>query len=402
MSETREHEPRPPVDPPAPDGAPEDFGLAELVRYFVRLGTFGFGGPIALVGYMQRDLVERRGWFSKADFLSGLALAQLAPGPLAAQLAIYLGWLRSGTLGATLVAAAFVLPSFVMVLLLSAVYVRYGGLVWMQGAFYGIGAAVIAIIGRSAWKLTRTSLGKDVVSWTIFVASALLTAWTESEIVWLFLLAGIVSLAARGLAGESRAAGALLIGPWLTTGIHGAVALPVLGAIALYFAQAGAFVFGSGLAIVPFLHGGVVNEFHWLSERQFLDAVAVAMITPGPVVITVAFIGYLVAGPLGATAAAVGVFLPCYLFVVVPATCFRRAVDDGRVRAFVDGVTAAATGAIAGAGFVLGKRAIVDLPTAVIGGLTCLVLIYVKSVPEPLVIVAAGIVGLLLTALTGG
>ena len=372
--------------------------LSDLLRYFLRLGTFGFGGPIALVGYMQRDLVERRRWFSKQDFLEGLALAQLAPGPLAAQLAIYLGWLESRTLGATLVAAAFVLPSFVMVLVLSAVYLRYGGLAWMQGAFYGIGAAVIAIIGRSAWKLTRTTLKTDVVAWLIFAVSGLITAWTESEIVWVFLLAGVVSLVWRGRATIPASAAALLPWTFLTTGLHGPAADSVLWKIGTYFAEAGAFVFGSGLAIVPFLHGGVVNEFHWLSERQFLDAVAVAMITPGPVVITVAFIGYLVAGPLGATAASIGVFLPCYLFVVIPATYFRRSVNHPQVKAFVDGVTAAATGAIAGAGFVLGKRAIVDLPTAAIAMVTCLVLIYVKAIPEPLVIVAAGIVGLLFTA----
>jgi chromate transporter len=377
----------------------DSFTLADLVRYFLRLGTVGFGGPIALVGYMQRDLVERRRWFSKPDFLEGLAMAQLAPGPLAAQLAIYLGWLKSGTLGASLVAAAFVLPSFVMVLLLSAVYLRYGGLEWMQGAFYGIGAAVIAIIGRSAWKLTRTTLGKDVLAWTIFVASALITAWTESEIVWVFLLAGVVSMVWRGLGPAAGSASALLPWAWLSTGLGGPAPDHLLWTIGVYFAEAGAFVFGSGLAIVPFLHGGVVNDFRWLTERQFLDAVAVAMITPGPVVITVAFIGYLLAGPLGATAAAIGVFLPCYLFVVIPATYFRRSVNHPQVRAFVDGVTAAATGAIAGAAFVLGKRAIVDVPTALMGVATCLVLIYVKSIPEPLVIVAAGLLGLLLTAL---
>ncbi len=373
--------------------------LAELVRYFLHLGSFGFGGPVALVGYMQRDLVERRRWFSKADFLEGLALAQLAPGPLAAQLAIYLGWLKSGTFGATLVAAAFVLPSFVMVLALSAVYLRYGGLSWMQGAFYGIGAAVIAIIGRSAWKLTRTSLGKDALAWTIFVVSGLITAWTESEIVWVFLLAGVLSMVWRGVGPAAGSATALLPWAWLSSGLNGPAPDALLWKIGLYFAEAGAFVFGSGLAIVPFLHGGVVNDFQWLTERQFLDAVAVAMITPGPVVITVAFIGYLVAGPLGATSAAIGVFLPCYLFVVIPATYFRRSVNHPQVRAFVDGVTAAATGAIAGAAFVLGKRAIIDLPTAVIGIVTCLVLIYGRSIPEPLVIIAAGIVGLLLTAL---
>jgi len=383
------------------DHQTDPHSLRDLLRYFLRLGTFGFGGPIALVGYMQRDLVERRRWFSKQDFIEGLALAQLAPGPLAAQLAIYLGWLESRTPGATLVAAAFILPSFVMVLVLSAIYLRYGGLAWMQGAFYGIGAAVIAIIGRSVWKLTRTTLGKDSIASIIFVVSGLITAWTESEIVWVFLLAGVVSLVWRGVGRWPASAAALLPWAFLTKGLRGPAPDYVLWKIGVYFAEAGAFVFGSGLAIVPFLHGGVVNQFHWLSERQFLDAVAVAMITPGPVVITVAFIGYLVAGPLGATAAAIGVFLPCYLFVIVPATYFRRSVGHPHVRAFVDGVTAAATGAIAGAAFVLGRRAIVDVPTVAIAVVTCLLLIYVKKIPEPLVIVAAGIVGLLLTAVSG-
>src|SRR5262249_26509725 len=141
--------------PPAAAGhvEPNAYTLTDLLRYFVRLGTFGFGGPIALCGYMQRDLVERRGWIPAEDYKQGLALAQLAPGPLAAQLAIYIGWVRGRVLGATLVALAFVLPSFVMVLVISALYMRYGGLPWMQGLFYGIGAAVIAIIARSAYKL---------------------------------------------------------------------------------------------------------------------------------------------------------------------------------------------------------------------------------------------------------
>jgi chromate transporter len=370
--------------------------LREIVGYFLRLGTTGFGGPIALVGYMQRDLVERRRWFTHAEYLEGLALAQLAPGPLAAQLAIYLGWLRGGTLGATLVAGAFILPSFVMVLVLSAVYVRAEGLGWMQGAFYGVGAAVIAVIGRSAWKLVRSSLGRDSLAWTIFAVSAAVTAWTESEIVWLFLLCGVVALVLHGRRTPRSAVASAVVWPLLVTGLHAAADGHLLWRIFWYFAAAGAFVFGSGLAIVPFMHGGVVNDFGWLTERQFLDAVAVAMITPGPVVITVAFIGYLVAGPLGATLAALGVFLPCYLFVVIPATYFRRAVGDPRVKAFVDGVTAAATGAIAGAAVVLGRRAIVDVPTAGIALATLLVLTYMRRIPEPLVIVAAGVLGLAL------
>ncbi len=371
--------------------------LREFLLYFLRLGTFGFGGPIALVGYMQRDLVEERGWISKQDYIEGLALAQLAPGPLAAQLAIYLGWVRAGIFGATLVSIAFVLPSFLMVLALSALYLRFGGLAWMQGAFYGIGAAVIAIIGRSVWKLVQTTIAKDRVLWPLFGVSALVTAWTESEIVWLFLVCGLVALLVKAPPRFSRRSAALSIGPLgLLTGLHGAVSTEGLEKIFLFFAQAGAVVFGSGLAIVPFLHGGVVNQFHWLTERQFLDAVAVAMITPGPVVITVAFIGYLVAGPMGALMAALGVFLPCYLLVVLPAKHFRHWAQNSQVKAFVVGVTAAATGAIAGAALVLGKRAIVDVPTVIIAVATLGVLVKGKKIPEPMVIIAAGIAGLVL------
>jgi len=370
--------------------------LREFLTYFVRLGTFGFGGPIALAGYMQRDLVERRRWVSKQDYVEGLALAQLAPGPLAAQLAIYLGWVRAGNLGATLVSAAFILPSFVMVLALSAAYVRYGGLSWMQGVFYGIGAAVIAIIGRSAYKLVRMTLATDWLLWGLFVLSAVVTAWKETEVVWLFLLSGVVALIVKTRPRLSARASVMAIAPtWLITGLAEPASIGTLWKITLYFAEAGAFVFGSGLAIVPFLYGGVVGQFHWLTERQFLDAVAVAMITPGPVVITVAFIGYLVGGPLGATLAAIGVFLPCYLFVIIPARYFRRSAQNPKVKAFVDGVTAAATGAIAGAAFVLGRRAIVDVPTCVIGVVTLLALVYARKIPEPVVILVAGAVGLL-------
>jgi len=376
--------------------------LWDFLLYFLRLGTLGFGGPIALAGYMQRDLVERRRWISKRDYLEGLALAQLAPGPLAAQLAIYLGWLRARVLGATLVAAAFILPSFFMVLVISAFYVRYGGLPWMQSAFYGIGAAVIAIIARSAVKLVKLTLARDRLLWALFAVSMLATAWTESEIIWLFLGSGVVALLVRfPPRWGAPTTGALLPmigGANVSLAVTVAAAIPswpLLGRLAMYFAEAGALVFGSGLAIVPFMHGGVVNQLHWLSERQFLDAIAVAMITPGPVVITVAFIGYLVAGATGASAAAVGIFLPCYLFVVIPAPYFRRFADNPRVKAFVDGVTAAATGAIAGAAFVLGRRALTDVGAVAIALATWLIFSRFKKLPEPIVIIAAGVVGLI-------
>jgi chromate transporter len=286
-----------------------------------------------------------------------------------------------------------------MVLALAALYLRFGGLSWIQGAFYGVGAAVIAIIVRSTYKLIGLSLGRDWLLWLIFLASAAVTAWTESEIVWLFLGSGIVALLIKAPPRLGRTPSALAAAAWpvwLTTGLHGPAEGKTVWDIAWFFTEAGAFVFGSGLAIVPFLYGGVVSEHQWLNERQFLDAVAVAMITPGPVVITVGFIGYLVAGLVGAVVACIGVFLPCYLFVVIPAPYFRRFARNRQIKAFVDGVTAAATGAIAGAAFVLGRRAVTDVPTVLIALVTLAVLFRFKKVPEPLVIIVAGTVGLLL------
>ncbi len=391
----------PPTSAPSESQSTIPCSLREFLAYFLYLGTFGFGGPIALAGYMQRDLVERRRWISKEDYVDGLALAQLAPGPLAAQLAIYLGYVRAGLLGATLVALAFVLPSFLMVLAISWLYVRFGGLAWMQALFYGIGAAVIGIIVRSAYKLVKLTLGTDRALWAIFVVLAAVTAITQTEIAWLFFVAGFLYLALKVPMNRWLVPSTASAVGWMavhrsaeaaTAEMVPATAPRLFG----FFAKAGAMVFGSGLAIVPFLYGGVVNEYHWLTERQFMDAVAVAMITPGPVVITVAFIGYLVRGLWGASLAALGVFLPVYLFVVIPSRWFKKYAKDPRLNAFVNGVTAAATGAIAGACVVLARRAIVDVPTALIALTTLAVLIKIKKVPEPLIIAVAGILGLVL------
>ncbi|MBI3292808.1 MAG: chromate transporter [Elusimicrobia bacterium] len=372
--------------------------LWQLLFYFLQLGTTGFGGPIALAEYMERDLVEARGWISKTDYVQGLALAELAPGPLAAQLAIYLGYTHSGVLGATLVAITFVLPSFLMVIALAAAYVRFGGLPWVQAVFYGIGAAVMGIIARSAYKLTKRTVGKKPLLWVIFTVMAVVTAVTRSEIVWLFILCGVVSLAVYAPPQWLRNVRSLMVWPWL--GLLAPQGQPpastgTLWTIVTFFAKAGAFVFGSGLAIVPFLYGGVVRDFHWLNERQFLDAVAVAMITPGPVVITAGFIGYLVAGLAGACLAAFGVFFPVYLFVILPAPWYKRHGRNPQLVAFVEGVTAAAVGAITGAVYILAQGAIRDVSTALIALGSLLILIYVK-IPEPMLVGIAGIIGLFL------
>jgi chromate transporter len=381
------------------------YSLWQLVRYMLRLGSLGFGGPVALCGYMHRDLVDAREWISDADYKEGLALAQLMPGPLAAQLAMYLGYVHYRTMGATLVGLAFVLPSFFMVIAIGWAYVRYGGLPWMQSVFYGVGAAVIGIIAMSAYKLTKRSVGKDKLLWAIYGVAAAITVITESEIAWLFILAGFVVLAVRAPPRWLRRGGmnALLAAQApVGAGIASTVDWSLLTQIGLFFAKAGAFVFGSGLAIVPFLYGGVVTENHWLTDRQFVDAVAVAMITPGPVVITVGFIGYLIQGLPGACVAAFGTFLPCYLFTVIPAPYFKRYGKLPSLVAFVDGVTAAAIGAITGAAIVLAKRSIVDVPSAILAVITLLLLWKLKKLQEPVIVAGAAIVGLIAYPLLHG
>ncbi|MDY0989382.1 chromate transporter [Flavobacterium sp. CFBP9031] len=380
----------------------QKYSLRSLVLYFLKLGTMGFGGPVALVGYMHKDLVEDRKWISEEQYREGLALAQLAPGPLAAQLGIYIGFVHYRILGATLVGFAFVLPSFIMVVLLGIVYKLYGGLSWIQAVFYGVGAAVIGIIALSSYKLTLKSIGKFNLEcfkskwllWLFFVLAVIITFMTEQEQVLLFIAAGLLYM--------------IIKAPpkwWNGTTVNSIVLLQVtfwnyesttLTKIAVFFAKAGTFVFGSGLAIVPFLHSGVVVENQWLTEQQFLDAVAIAMITPGPVVITVGFIGYLVNGFLGALVAALATFLPCYLFTIAMAPSFKKIAQNKPVKAFVDGITAAVVGALVGSVIVIAKRSIIDIPTLLIAFSSILALIYIKKIQEPYIIVIAAILGIII------
>jgi len=378
------------------------YSLLELTLYFLKLGTTGFGGPVALVGYMHKDLVENRKWISEEEYKQGLALAQLAPGPLAAQLGIYLGFVHYRFLGATLIGFAFILPSFIMVILLGIVYKLYGGLSWIQAVFYGVGSAVVGIIALSSYKLTIKSVGKFNLEsfkskwllWLFFILATVITFITEQEQVLFFILAGLLYM--------------IIQAPpkWWNLRTTNSIALflitfwnyeeTTLTKLALFFAKAGTFVFGSGLAIVPFLHSGVVLENQWLSEQQFLDSVAVAMITPGPVVITVGFIGYLVEGFSGALVAALATFLPCYLFTIVMAPYFKRIAENQSVKAFVEGITAVVVGALVGSVIVIAKRSIIDITTALIALSTIATLLYYKKIQEPYIIIVAGVLGLLI------
>lgn len=379
------------------------YTLKELAIYFLKLGYSGFGGPVALVNYMHRDLVEAKKWISEDEYKEGLALSQLAPGPMASQLSIYLGYVHYGIWGATLCGVLFVVPSFIMVLLLGIAYKLYGGLTWMQAVFYGVGAAVIGIIVMSSYKLTLKSIGKinlvtfknNWLLWIFYSAGILITVITETESLTLFIATGLIYMLIKSPPNwirKPKTINTLLIGIvgfWTYD-------IGTLGKIAWFFTKAGAFVFGSGLAIVPFLHSGVVTEYHWLNEKEFVDAVAVAMITPGPVVITVAFIGYLVNGVLGACVAALATFLPCYLFTVVCASYFKKYGNNKSIKSFVEGITASVIGSLVGAVIIIGTRSITDITTAVIAILSVLALIYIKKIQEPYIILISAIIGLIL------
>ena len=349
---------------------------------------------------MQRDLVETRHWVTQDEYLQGLAAAQTLPGPLAAQLAMWLGHVRRGFWGATVAGAAFIFPPFVIVTAVAAAYVAFAGSTLIQALFYGVGPAVIALIVRGAWKLLGVSVRSDRRLWVIFAVVAVVTFVVRSEVAVLFVLSGLV--------------GVLLYAPprWLSPGAlvllppsfgpiiaaAGSVELNTLLALGAFFFKAGAFTFGSGLAIVPFLQQGVVHDNAWLTEREFLDAIAIGMITPGPVVITAVFVGYLVAGLSGAVIAGLGVFLPAFLMVVLFAPTITRYREHPAVQGFTKGATAAAAGAILGAAAVIAMQILVDVPTVVVFVIAFVVL-WRWRIPEPMLVAVAGVAGLVLFAL---
>ncbi len=371
----------------------EKYTLWDLAKYFLWLGSFGLGGPMALIGYMQRDLVEKRRWLSHEDYLHGLALAQVCPGPVATQLAIYFGWLKGRVVGATLIAFCLLFPSFVLVTLLAIFYINNVGVGWVVGAFYGIGAAVIAIILKSAYKLALLTCKRERILWAIFLAAVVISPLYTSKIFLILLSGGLVAMCVKAPPFFSSHFPHFIAAPFLFTGINGEAGSGIITKLALLFAWAGAFVFGSGLAIIPILQPIVVEEYQWLTTTQFVDAVSVGLITPGPALITSAFIGYLVAGLVGALVSVVAVFLPCYLCVLILAPIYQKIRKNHAVKSFVSGITSAAAGVMLGACIVLGRGSLVDAATTAIFIATLLLLFFAKKIPDPFLIILAGIVG---------
>ena len=367
------------------------------MRYFLKLGSSGFGGPIALVGYMHRDLIEDRGWYSEEQYNQALAVGQTFPGPLAAQTGMWLGYLEAGWRGALAVVVPFVMPPFVLVTAVAIVYAKYQGLSIVHSIFLGVGPAVLAIIAIAAVKLARKTNKSDRMAWAIAVVLCAATALAGAEIVWLVLVAGLFGAIwwGGGLPHRNQVNSFAPLAAATAKGFTLAVPGAPFGALALFFLAAGAFTFGSGLAIVPYLHSGLVENHHWLTEKQFVDAVSMGLISPGPVVIMATFAGYLVGGILGAVIATVAVFVPVFFFVVVPGRAVRRYEKHPRVKGFVQGATAAATGAIAGAAIVIGNS-VINGATAVVISLVALAALLQdhRKVSEPAVVLLAAIAGI--------
>ena len=368
---------------------------SELLRYFLRLGLLGFGGPVALVGQMERELVADRGWLSKEQMRDAVAICQTMPGPLAIQVGIYISYLRGGFWGAWIGGWAFIFPNFVIVAALGALYVYLGDLKPITAIFYGVSPAVIALILHSCYRLAKLGM-EDWLQWVIAAACLVVTVILQAEVALLFIGAGLVGIIYYGDVFRRRPRPlALWFGALPTLAqLTPTASNSTLAKLLLFFLKAGSLTFGSGLVIVPFLQQGLVEQYNWLDERQFLIAVAVGMISPGPVVITATFVGYLVAGFWGSLVSTVGIFLPSFIFVLVVAPILVRHGKNPNVQGFVRGAYAAAIGTILGACFLLGRIAIGDWLTALIGAAS-LAALFRWKVNNPLLIAATAVIGLI-------
>ena len=367
---------------------------AELLVYFLRLGLLGFGGPVALVGQMEREVVAERGWLTKEQMREAIAICQSMPGPLAIQVGIYISYLRGGFWGAWIGGWAFIFPNFVIVAALGALYVYYGDLKPITGIFYGVSPAVIALILHSCWRLSKLGM-EDKLQWAIAAACLVVTVILQAEVALLFIGAGLIGILYYGnIFRRKPPPVALQVAALPLAQLAPVASSSTLGKLLLFFLKAGSLTFGSGLVIVPFLQQGVVQQYGWMDERQFLIAVAVGMISPGPVVITATFVGYLVAGFWGSVVSTVGIFFPSFILVLVVAPLLARHRENPNVQGFVHGAYAAAIGTILGACILLGRIAIGDWLTALIG-LASLAVLFRWKVNNPLLIAATAVIGLI-------
>jgi len=389
------------------ESATRRVSIRDLVRYFLRLGLLGFGGPVALVGQMERELVGEKKWLTKDEMREGIAVCQSLPGPLAIQVGIWVSYIRGGFWGAWAGGWAFILPNFIIVAALGALYVYYGGLSPVKAIFYGVSPAVIALILHSCYRLTKLGM-KDWLEWALAATAFVITVALQAEVALVFIGCGVVGLLYYGSLFRGRASASttrvFLFGvPLAVAGAAPSSVATLLGQLLAFFLKAGSLTFGSGLVIVPFLEKGLVQQMHWLNERDFLVAVAIGMISPGPVVITATFVGYLVAARLGGSlldgfwgslVSTIGIFLPSFLLILIVAPILVRYRANPNIQGFIKGAYAAAIGTILGACVLLGKIAIGDWLTALVAAGSLIVLFRWK-VSNPLLVAATAIIGLI-------
>lgn len=344
--------------------------MKELIFLFLKLGIIGFGGPQAHIAAIGDEAVTRRNWLDREQFTEGIAICEMLPGPASTQMAIYVGYLRHGQWGALIAGICFILPAFVIVLALSWAYFSWQGLPQTEALFLGISPVVTAIILGFCWKL-----GQKTIQHKLGIAIALLTLilmlFSQINVLILFLLAGLVQLISdRIIQGKSH-----LFFPFIPLTLSNSVVNNSLTLanfwdteriqqfffpLVSFFFKVGSFIFGGGLVIIPLLEFEVVEKLNWLTKTEFLDGVAIGQVSPGPVVLTAAFVGYKVAGVLGAITATVSIFTPSFLFIMLAAPFLQKIRQNSQVKSFLKGVTPAVLGAIAAAAIPLAQTALIQ------------------------------------------
>jgi chromate transporter len=394
--------------------------MGSLGWYYLRLGALGFGGPVALANRMRSDLVETKHWLSESEYNEGLAVATACPGPLAYQLAVYCGYVLKGLAGGLLVAVAFAVAPFCFVVAAAFLYTKFQASAQVHALFRGIGPVVVALVTKASYQLAKKTLTRQWLPLAVAVAACVMTVVIEKELTLTFVVAGMLGMfllrpkSGRTPSGTEVDAEIGLPPADASTWLKVAAAALLVLAVALalldlrkldisliakqfiFFFRTGLMIFGSGLVIVPFLKEYVVDQFHWLSQDVFLDAVAVGLITPGPVVITATFVGYVLSGIGGALASTVGIFLPAVLFTAVGTPLLRRYRQNPGLQGFIRGVTTAVVGVLIGTSILLGRSVLHDAFTWIVG-LICLVVVFrAPKVPEPLLVLLGAVLGLIL------
>jgi chromate transporter len=335
--------------------------LRELAAVFLRLGLTAFGGPAAHIAMMEDEAVVRRQWLTRERFLDLLGISNLLPGPSSSELAIYLGYVRAGWPGLVVGGACFIVPAALMVTGLAWMYTRFGSLPEMAGVLYGIRPVAAAIILQAVWRLGRTAI-KGAPSMVVGVAAAALSLAGLAPVAVL-LVSGIAIAGMRSA--RQIGQGCVAVALPLTSSVAAGAGSPVaLTSVFLVFVKTGALVFGSGYVLLAFLRADLVERLRWLTEHQLLDAVAVGQVTPGPVFTTATFIGYLLAGWMGAAVATVGIFLPAFVLVGASGPFLSLLRESRLVASILDGVTIGALALMAVVTWQLGRAAVVDVVTA--------------------------------------